>query len=298
MTNVNKTLYIPLYGKSFVSKKGIILNDEKAEEIWSKVKEEVGNDLKGKSKSKYLAYYMGMRAAIFDNWINEKINDYLNKNNNDSSSPDNIVIHLGCGMDSRCERISRVNRKDDSSLFSSPKITWFDVDFPEVIEERKKYYSESEYCRMISADARQPDWISALPNFQNAIIIMEGISMYLTLQEIQNLFQAFSAKFPHINLLLDCYTTFAAKASRIRNPINDVGVTIVHGIDDPKLLEENATSSNNTDTSLPRISFIREHEITPSNLTSQLHGIEKYIFKSVYAGSLSKKMYRLYEFEK
>ena len=29
MNSVNKTLYIPLYGKSFVSKKGIILKDEK-----------------------------------------------------------------------------------------------------------------------------------------------------------------------------------------------------------------------------------------------------------------------------
>ena len=34
MNNVNKTLYIPLYGKAFVSKKGIFLNDKKAEEIW------------------------------------------------------------------------------------------------------------------------------------------------------------------------------------------------------------------------------------------------------------------------
>ena len=34
MTEVNKTLYIPLYGKAFVSRKGIILRDAKAEEIW------------------------------------------------------------------------------------------------------------------------------------------------------------------------------------------------------------------------------------------------------------------------
>ena len=33
MNNVNKTLYIPLYGKAYVSRKGIILNDKKAEEI-------------------------------------------------------------------------------------------------------------------------------------------------------------------------------------------------------------------------------------------------------------------------
>lgn len=48
MNEVNKTLYIPLYGKSYVSEKGIILNDKKAEEIWRKEK----FPLKGKSKSK------------------------------------------------------------------------------------------------------------------------------------------------------------------------------------------------------------------------------------------------------
>lgn len=31
MDNVNKTLYIPLYGKAYVSKKGIILQDKKAD---------------------------------------------------------------------------------------------------------------------------------------------------------------------------------------------------------------------------------------------------------------------------
>ena len=39
MDQVNKTLYIPLYGKAYVSRKGIILKDAKAEEI--PVKQEV-----------------------------------------------------------------------------------------------------------------------------------------------------------------------------------------------------------------------------------------------------------------
>ena len=34
MNEVNKTLYIPLYGKSKVSRQGIILNDPSAEIIW------------------------------------------------------------------------------------------------------------------------------------------------------------------------------------------------------------------------------------------------------------------------
>ena len=57
MNNVNKTLYIPLYGKSFVSKKGLFLNDKKAEEMW----EAEGFKLRGKSKSKWLAYYIAAR---------------------------------------------------------------------------------------------------------------------------------------------------------------------------------------------------------------------------------------------
>ena len=62
MNNVNKTLYIPLYGKAYVSKKGLFLHDAKAEEIWQA--EQFA--LKGKSRSKYLVYYMGIRSAVFD----------------------------------------------------------------------------------------------------------------------------------------------------------------------------------------------------------------------------------------
>ena len=51
MNNVNKTLYIPLYGKAYVSKRGILLDDKKAEEIWAAE----SFSLKGKSKSKWLA---------------------------------------------------------------------------------------------------------------------------------------------------------------------------------------------------------------------------------------------------
>ena len=52
MDSVNKTLYIPLYGKAYVSRKGIILSDPKAEEIW----QAEGFTLKGTSASKWLAY--------------------------------------------------------------------------------------------------------------------------------------------------------------------------------------------------------------------------------------------------
>ena len=93
MNNVDKTLYIPLYGKAYVSKKGVILHDEKAQEIW----DAEGFELKGKARSKWLAYYMGMRSAVFDQWLKQQMDL-------DSGA---VIVHIGCGMDRQSSKKSK-----------------------------------------------------------------------------------------------------------------------------------------------------------------------------------------------
>lgn len=260
MNNVNKTLYIPLYGKSYVSKKGIILKDKKAEKIWKAE----GFELKGKSKSKWLAYYMGMRSAVFDNWLKKQM----------ECDKGAVVIHIGCGMDSRILRVGTMGH------------TWFDVDFPDVIEERKRYYQETEEYHMIGSDARKMEWLNLVPEDVTAIVVMEGVSMYMKPEELQTLLCTLCRHLKKTKILMDCYTTFAAKASKYKNPINDVGVTKVYGMDEPKDLE-NRTG----------LRFVKEHEMTPDELVNELVGVEKAVFKRVFGGTASKKMYRLYEYE-
>ena len=259
MNNVNKTLYIPLYGKAYVSRKGIILHDTKAEEIWAAE----GFPLKGKSRSKWLAYYMGMRSAVFDRWLKAQI----------EADPSAVILHIGCGMDSRCLRVGTQGH------------LWFDIDFPDVIAERKRYYSESTEYRMLDADVRSVDWLSQIPSGK-AIVVMEGVSMYLTPEELRQTMAQIASRFASVSLMMDCYTEFAAKASKVKNPINDVGVTRVYGMDDPKIHEESG------------FSFVKEHEMTPADLVDELHGVEKSIFRSIYAGGIAKKMYRLYEYRR
>ena len=260
MNSVNKTLYIPLYGKSYVSKKGLFLEDKKAEEIW----EAEGFSLKGKSKSKWLAYYMGIRSAVFDEWLKQQM----------THAPDSVVIHIGCGMDSRVIRVGTKNHK------------WYDIDFSEVIEERKRYYAESDSYKMIAGDARDCKWLTSIKENKSAIVVMEGVSMYLTAYEMRNLADCLCAHFEQIVLLVDSYTSFAAKMSKHRNPINDVGVTEVYGIDDPKdyLREE--------------LAFVKEHIMIPQKHIDELKGMERFIFAKLYAGRFSKKLYRLFEYEK
>lgn len=258
MNSVNRTLYIPLYGKSFVSKRGIILHDAKAEEIWAAE----GFPLKGKSASKWLSYYMGMRSAAFDRWMRRQM----------EMMPEATVLHLGCGMDSR---ICRVGNGEH---------LWYDVDFPEVIEVRKRYYQETDHYNMVAADVCAPGWLEKIAG-NSAIVVMEGISMYLKPEQLQSLITRLCNRFEQVSLLMDCYTEFAARASKYKNPINEVGVTEVYGLDDPKRLEAD------------RLTFRQELDMTPEDLINQLAGAEKLIFRKLYAGAVARKMYRLYAYQ-
>jgi len=258
MDNVNKTLYIPLYGKAYVSRRGLILRDKKAEEIW----EAEGFPLKGKAKSKWLAYNMGMRSAVFDAWTKQQM----------AQLPEAVVLHVGCGMDSRCLRVETEERQ------------WFDVDFPEVIAERKRYYPQTEHYHMIASDIREKDWLSQIPAGGNAVVVMEGVSMYLEPEELKSVLRSWKRHFSEVRILMDTYTVFAAKATKYKNPINEVGVTKVYGFDDPRELEDSG------------FAFVQEHSLTPDHLIRQLPEKEQGFFKTMFAGKLAKKIYRLYEF--
>ena len=259
MNNVNKTLYIPLYGKAFVSRRGILLEDPKAEAIWAAG----GFPLKGKAKSRWLAYYMGMRSAVFDRWLRKMLKE----------DPCAVVLHIGCGLDSRPERVAH------------PGHLWLDVDFPEVIAERRKFFPETEQQRLVGSDIREEAWLDQIPEGSTLVIVMEGVSMYLTVPELKTVLARWKQRFPSMHLLLDSYTEFAAKATKYKNPINEVGVSQVYGFDDPEILTE--------DTGL---TFVQEHTMTPEDLICQLKGLERSIFRRVFAGKLAGKIYRLYEY--
>ena len=258
MNEVNKTLYIPLYGKSFVSRQGIILHDAKAEEIWEKE----GFSLKGRSASKWLAYNMAMRARVFDDWT-----DFMLE-----KDPDAVVIHIGCGLDSRCLRVKQQYKN------------WIDCVFPDVLAVRRRYYEEKDCYHMMELDATDTERIKSLPGSGSAVVVLEGISMYLTNPQLHDLFAALKQKYNRLHVLMDVYTVRGAEASEKKNPINDVGVTKTYGVDDIDGLIS-GTGVKKT----------AEHSFTPAYLINELKPSEKGFFKMLFTGRTYSKFYRLYE---
>lgn len=260
MNEVNKTLYIPLFGKAQVSKKNIILHDKKAEEIWDKE----AFPISGKASSKWLTYFMTMRARVFDDWTDSML--MRNKSA--------LVLHIGCGLDSRCIRVKEKYTK------------WIDADFPDVLLQRKQYFEETEHYNMAVVDAAKADDIMKLPDSSDVIVILEGISMYLTNSELKALLSVLQEKYGTVHLLMDVYTEFGARASKYKNPINEVGVTKVYGVAD---IEQLAAGT--------KIKMKAEHSLTPDILINELKGFDKMFFRAVYAGRMAGKIYRLYELE-
>lgn len=86
--------------------------------------------------------------------------------------------------------------------------------------------------------------------------------------------------------MMDVYTVFGAKASKYKNPVNDVGVTKLHGIDDINALLAPL-----------KIKLKKEHSFTPSALVQELKPSERFFFKVLFSGALYRKFYRLFEFE-
>lgn len=259
MKNESRTLFIPLYGKAMMSLDGF-WRDKTAEEIVAKN----FDYLKTVDKSKRLAIYMTMRAMQYDSFAA----DFIDRN------PEAIVVHLGCGLDSR---IVRVNRKVKH---------WYDLDFPEVISFREIYYRETDNYTMLRSSATDFSWLEQIEyNGEPVLVIAEGLTMYLEEKEIRTLTELFSEKFGNVTFIFDAYSSFAAKASKVKNPINSVDAKISFFMDDEKLFHNPDKNVFHTET----------RNIILDEYIGKLKGIYKTRFK--FMKKFGSKMYRIYVYK-
>ena len=143
---------------------------------------------------------------------------------------------------------------------------------------------ENDNYHMVVLDASDAEQIKPLPDNDVAIVVLEGISMYLRKEDLHALFDAIEKKYREVHVLMDVYTEFGAKASKYKNPINDVGVTKVYGIDDIDEVVDGL-----------RLRAIAEHSFTPDDLINELKPSDRTIFKRLFTGKSYRKIYRLHE---
>jgi O-methyltransferase involved in polyketide biosynthesis len=209
LTREQETLLIPLYSKA---QKNAVLVDEKARQILDSVDYDFGG-LKIPEKTQVT---LRMRAKKLDDYTREFL----------AAHPQALVIHLGCGLDSRCVRVPH------------PGAQWVDLDFPDVIELRKKFYPETETYRMIASSVTDLTWLDqvqaeGLPVF----VVAEGLLMYLHESDVRALFLALHRRFPGSEIAFDAFSTMTTERIQAHPSLSKTGAEVHWGIDDPREIE-------------------------------------------------------------
>lgn len=175
---VMETLLITLYIRAKDAKsRNPVINDQKSAEIIRNI----DYDFK-KFDNGILSYYGVLaRAKIMDRKATEFIKKY----------PDCVVVSVGCGLDTRFSRVD------------NGAIRWYNLDFPEVIAQRERFFAPNERETNIAKSALDPSWPKDVnTNGKKLLILSEGMMMYLKEEEVKdflyiltNGFDRFEAQF-------------------------------------------------------------------------------------------------------
>ncbi|MFD9962953.1 class I SAM-dependent methyltransferase [Amycolatopsis sp. NPDC058986] len=212
-TEEKATMLATLYGRALDSRlDNPILGDRAADEAVR----QIDYDFPKLGLTGERAASVVLRAKPIDDWSAEYLREH----------PDAVVVHLGCGMDTRVYRLD-----------PPPTVQWFDVDYPEVVELRRKIFPERANYRTIGSSVTDFGWLDQVPSDRPALIVAEGLTMYLTPEGGEELLQRLVAKFPSGELICDVFSRLGIKLQKINPVVRKAGATLYWGIDDLREFE-------------------------------------------------------------
>ncbi|MDX2698189.1 class I SAM-dependent methyltransferase [Streptomyces ipomoeae] len=213
LTGAAETLLAPLYARALDARSAHpLLGDRIAAELADRI--DYDFDRLGMTEAS--AVGVALRARYFD----RRVRAFLD------THPESTVVHLGCGLDSRYERLA-----------PGPGVRWYDLDQPDVIDVRERLYPARPGHETLAASVTDPDWPARVPTDRPVLVVAEGLTMYLTAEEGPNMLRTLIAHFPHGELLFDTYSRFAVRSTRSLTLFRKTGARLAWGVDDPRELE-------------------------------------------------------------
>ena len=213
LTQEQETLLIPLYSKATESRRPVpIFSDEKAQEILN----QVDYDFTRLKIPRKTAITLCIRANKLDAYTRQFLADH----------PQSVVVHLGCGLDSRCLRVKHENAE------------WYDLDMPAVIDLRRKFYPETASYHLIPSSVTDWRWLDAISaQGRPVLVIAEGLLMYLKEADVKTLILKLQAAFPGCDLACDVYSALTARRAQDIPSLKKTGAVIRWGIDDARAIQ-------------------------------------------------------------
>jgi O-methyltransferase involved in polyketide biosynthesis len=180
---VQQTLFFPLLARAReTASRRPLLRDPKAAEIADAL------DFDADRVHTPMRFLIVLRIMILDHWVREFL----------AAHPSGTVVELGTGLNTRFERT------DNGSAH------WVDLDLPDTIAVRRRFFADTGRRRMIAASLTDEDWLPEVeatggPYFFTA----DGVLPYLTQDEVTATLSRLAARFPGATIAFDSYPRVA-----------------------------------------------------------------------------------------
>jgi O-methyltransferase involved in polyketide biosynthesis len=189
LSGVSETLLLPLYNRAMESQRpDAMLKDEKAVELVTQMRLDFSEIRKVR-----IGEFSKAIRIIFTREFDRYSRDFLRR------YPDAIVVHIGCGLDTRFERVD------------NGRVEWYDLDVPEVIKLRRKLVGgEAGRYHLLGCSVLEEDWLETVKAHapRPILFLAEAVFIYFTEAQVKWLVLMLRDRFPGAELVFDGWKPF------------------------------------------------------------------------------------------
>jgi O-methyltransferase involved in polyketide biosynthesis len=218
LSGVAETLLITLYIRAMESQRpDALIKDERAEALVCQLDQE--------SLRKTLALtddFSRVAVILKGHEFDRFAQDFLTRH------PDAVVVHIGCGLDTRFERLD------------NGRVEWYDLDLPDVIELRRKLVGgEGPRHHFLACSVLDGAWLDTVSAHQQRpfLFLAEGVFMYFEEAQVKSLVLTLRDHFPGAELVFDAYSPFMRWTHNLRVARTMVGAPLHWALKHAKDLE-------------------------------------------------------------
>lgn len=224
LSGVPETMLQTIYARAKESRGRGAIHDAKAEEIIDRL------DYDFSLADKDAAMHSGVIARTIV--LDRLTEDFLLKN------PGAAVVNIACGLDTRCYRTAGFTH-------------WYNLDLPETMAVRERLLPENGAISQITMSAME-DWGGQIQE-QNvpALVIIEGLTMYLSEADVQKIFAIIARRFPKVTVFVETMNPMVVKRFKERS-IEGSHAKFTWGVKNGKALAA----------LLPEFRLVGEHSLT------------------------------------
>jgi methyltransferase (TIGR00027 family) len=223
LSGVAKTVLITLYIRAIESQRpDALIKDKRAEELVRQLDQEYLRKTLALTDD-FSRVAVILKGREFDRFAR----DFLERH------ADAVVVHFGCGLDSRFERVD------------NGQVEWYDLDLPDVIELRRKLVGgEGVRHHYLACSVFDSAWLDRVSthrpgNHQTAkrpfLFLAEGVSMYFEEAQVKSLVLTLHDRFPGAELVFDAFSPFMRWAHNFKVTRTGIGAylhsSLKHGQD-------------------------------------------------------------------